>query len=76
MVTYPAPLAQARMVAAACPPATRHRGLARYLTDGEGSLRHHVGLFVDGEQLPRSEALATPLDDTSHVVVVQAFAGG
>lgn len=54
----------------------RHPNLRGYVLDELGRLRHHVAVFVDGDALPRRDALARPLTDTTRIHVLQALSGG
>lgn len=47
-----------------------------YVVDEQGTVRHHVVVFVDGAMIPRRQALAEPLSDGSVVSVMQALSGG
>lgn len=54
----------------------RHPQLRGYVLDELGRLRHHVAVFVDGDALPRRDALARPLAAQAQVHVMQALSGG
>lgn len=55
---------------------SRYPSLRGYVLDELGRLRHHVAVFVDGDALPRRDALARPLVDTTRIHVLQALSGG
>jgi len=55
----------------ACNP--RVRG---YVLDEQGALRHHVVIFVDGNQVRDRRALSDPVASGSEVYVMQALSGG
>ena len=50
--------------------------LQDYVMDGQGKIRQHIAVFVDGEMLQNRDDLAVPLDDRSEVFVMQALSGG
>jgi molybdopterin synthase sulfur carrier subunit len=54
----------------------RHPQVRGYVLDEQGRLRHHVTLFIDGEQLRARDRLDTPIADHSTVSVMQALSGG
>ncbi|HSP38387.1 MAG TPA: ubiquitin-like small modifier protein 1 [Frankiaceae bacterium] len=54
----------------------RHPRLCRRLRDETGSLRRHVNVYVDGENVRTGQGLATPLDPDSEVQVLPSVAGG
>lgn len=54
----------------------RHRGLAAYLIEEDGSLRKHVNIFVDGDPVRDRDALTDALAPTSRVHILQALSGG
>jgi len=53
-----------------------HPGLRGYVLDELGRLRHHLAVFVDGQALPRREALSRPLAADAQVHLMQALSGG
>lgn len=53
-----------------------HPGLRGYVLDEQGSVRHHVAVFVDGRSLRDKHDLSQSLDAHSEVHVVQALSGG
>ena len=46
-----------------------------YILDEQGTLRKHVTVFVDGEQV-RNRALSSPISDGAELYVMQALSGG
>ncbi|PYQ48389.1 MAG: molybdopterin synthase sulfur carrier subunit [Acidobacteria bacterium] len=54
----------------------RHRGLRDRLLDGSGSLRRHVRIFVNDEDVRALQDAATPLREGDRVAIVPAIAGG
>lgn len=54
----------------------RHPSLRGYVLDEQGSVRHHVAIFVDGTSLGRKNSLNQPLGAHSEVHVLQALSGG
>lgn len=54
----------------------QHPRLCRRLRDETGSLRRHVNVFVDGENIRTGAGLATPLGGDAHVQVLPSVAGG
>ena len=55
---------------------SRHPTLRGYVLDELGQLRHHVAVFVDGNALPRRDALSRPLAEHAQVHILQALSGG
>jgi len=47
-----------------------------YVLDEQGRLRKHVCIFLDGERLAHSVALAATLQPQSEIYVMQALSGG
>src|SRR5712691_5076692 len=54
----------------------RHHGLRDRLLDGSGSLRRHVRIFVNDEDVRALQEAATPLREGDRVAIVPAIAGG
>jgi len=54
----------------------QHPGLAGYLVDEHGSLRHHVNVFIDGEMVRDRLRLTDTLTPAATVYVMQALSGG
>jgi hypothetical protein len=50
-----------------------HPGLEHYILDDQGRLRKHVIIFIDNI---RTRALATAVEETSEIYVLQALSGG
>lgn len=50
-------------------------GLRQHLFDGDGDLREHLQLFVDGQRVRSTDGLLA-LEDGAEVDVVQAVSGG
>jgi sulfur-carrier protein len=50
--------------------------LRGYLLDDQGSLRHHVAVFVDGNRIRDTAKLSDAVAQRSEVCVVQALSGG
>ena len=50
--------------------------LSRRLRDETGTLRRHVNVFVDGEDVRRGEGLGTPVRPGAVVHVLPSVAGG
>lgn len=50
--------------------------LRTYVLDDQGALRHHMNVFVDGEQIADRERLSDPVRPASEVYVMQALSGG
>ena len=50
--------------------------LRTYVLDDQGALRHHMVVFVDGNQIEDREHLSDPVRPTSEVYVMQALSGG
>ncbi len=74
----------------ACPPATvvgatvrealdayfgENPAVRGYVLDEQGTLRKHVTVFVDGEQM-RNRELTSPIGEDAEVYVMQALSGG
>jgi molybdopterin synthase sulfur carrier subunit len=54
----------------------RHPRLCRRLRDETGTLRRHVNIYVDGENIRSGAGLATPLPAQAEVQVLPSVAGG
>jgi molybdopterin converting factor small subunit len=50
--------------------------LRGYVLDEQGSLRRHMVVFVDGQQIQDPEKLSDPVPDGAEVYVMQALSGG
>lgn len=50
--------------------------LRGYVLDDQGTLRHHMMVFVDGEPISDRRDLSDPVRDASEVYVMQALSGG
>lgn len=50
--------------------------LRGYVVDETGALRHHMLVFVDGQQIGDRERLTDAVRPTSEVYVMQALSGG
>jgi molybdopterin synthase sulfur carrier subunit len=50
--------------------------LRGYVLDDQGRLRHHVVVFVDGQQIRDRVTLADPVAADAEVAVMQALSGG
>lgn len=53
-----------------------HPNLRGYVVDEQGTVRHHVAIFVDGTALRRKNNLDQPLGANAEVHVLQALSGG
>lgn len=53
-----------------------HPQLRGYVMDEHGRLRHHVAVFIDGQNLGDKSQLHIPLDEDSEVYLLQALSGG
>ena len=53
-----------------------HPQLKSYVLDDQLRLRRHIAIFVDGEQLRGSAALAREVGPHTEVFVFQALSGG
>jgi hypothetical protein len=53
-----------------------HPNLRSYVLDEQGSVRHHVAIFVDGTALRRKNNIEQPLGENAEVHVLQALSGG
>ena len=51
-------------------------GIATYIVDERGTLRKHVIIFIDGEQIMDRTHLQDPVSEASQVYVFQALSGG
>lgn len=54
----------------------RTPGLRSYLLDDQGHVRHHICIFVDGEQIHDRRGLTDPVRPDSEIWVMQALSGG
>jgi sulfur carrier protein ThiS len=50
--------------------------LRGYVLDDQGTLRHHMMVFVDGEPIADRGRLSDPVRAASEVYVMQALSGG
>ncbi|HEV3167595.1 MAG TPA: MoaD/ThiS family protein [Isosphaeraceae bacterium] len=52
-------------------------GQARgYVLDDQGSLRKHMNIFINGEQIKDRDRLSDPVPEDADVYVFQALSGG
>lgn len=54
----------------------RHGGVVDRVMDERGELRRHVNVFVDGDDVRFLAGLATPVAESSTVVIFPAVSGG
>ena len=54
----------------------RHGELRDRLSDGDGSLRRFVNVYVDGEDIRFTDGLETTVADGNEVQILPAVAGG
>ena len=47
-----------------------------YILDDQGSLRHHMMIFVNGAQIHDRARLSDPVPEDGEVFVIQALSGG
>jgi hypothetical protein len=47
-----------------------------YVLDEHGSVRHHMNVFVDGEQIRDRIALSDAVGPDAEIYVIQALSGG
>jgi molybdopterin converting factor small subunit len=50
--------------------------LRTYVLDDQGALRHHMNVFIDGEQIADRDRLSDPVRPASEIYVMQALSGG
>jgi molybdopterin synthase sulfur carrier subunit len=50
--------------------------LRGYIVDEQGSLRRHMSVFVDGQQIVDRDRLSDPVRTASEIYVMQALSGG
>ncbi len=50
--------------------------LRGYVLDDQGTMRHHMMVFVDGEPITDRAQLSDPVRPASEVYVMQALSGG
>ena len=55
---------------------TRHPTLRGYVLDEQGTVRHHVAIFIDGQVLRDKADLGVPLAPAAEVYLMQALSGG
>ena len=55
---------------------TANPRLRGYVLDDQGTLRHHMMVFIDGEPITDRRDLSDPVRATSEVYVMQALSGG
>ena len=56
--------------------AAEHPVFGRRVRDETGTLRRHVNVYVDGEEVRRLAGLSTPVPAGAEVMVMQSVAGG
>jgi hypothetical protein len=49
---------------------------AGYVLDDQSALRHHMVIFVDGEQIRDRAHLSDPVNSDTEIYVMQALSGG
>lgn len=54
----------------------RHPKVRSYVVDEQGKLRHHVVVFIDGQQLRDRGGLSENVSSSSEIYVMQALSGG
>jgi sulfur-carrier protein len=54
----------------------RFEELRERISDGDGTLRRFVNVYVEGEDIRFLEGLATPVEDDDEVTILPAVAGG
>ena len=54
----------------------RHEELRTRISDGDGSLRRFVNVYLAGEDIRFLDGLATPVADGSELTILPAVAGG
>ena len=54
----------------------RHPAVRGYVLDEQGAVRHHVVVFVDGQQIADRARPDEPVADTASIHVMQALSGG
>ncbi len=50
--------------------------LRGYIVDEQGSLRRHMSIFIDGQQIVDRDRLSDPVRAASEIYVMQALSGG
>jgi sulfur-carrier protein len=50
--------------------------LRGYVLDDQGALRHHMVIFVDGDQIDDRVGLGDPVGSDAEIYVMQALSGG
>ncbi len=50
--------------------------LRGYVLDDQGTMRHHMMVFVDGEPIADRAKLSDPVRPASEIYVMQALSGG
>jgi len=53
-----------------------HPRVRSYILDDQGALRHHMSIFVDGEQVRDRTGLSDPVRPDAEIYVMQALSGG
>jgi sulfur-carrier protein len=54
----------------------RFEGLGDRISDGDGSLRRFVNVYLGGEDIRFLDGLDTPVDDGAELTILPAVAGG
>ena len=55
---------------------TRFPGLKAELCEGDGRIRHHINVYVNGEEIRSLQEEETSLKDGDEVAFIPAMAGG
>ena len=53
-----------------------HPRMRGYVLDDRGALRHHMAIFVDGQQVKDRDELSDPVPPDGEIHVIQALSGG
>lgn len=53
-----------------------HGRVRSYVLDEHGALRHHVVVFLDGQQVRDRKGLTDPVPASGQIFVMQALSGG
>ena len=51
-------------------------GLKEQLCEGNGHIKHHINVFVNGQEIRSLQGERTPLHDDDEVAFIPAIAGG
>ena len=55
---------------------SHHPAVRSYVLDNQGTVRHHVAIFINQSLIQDRHQLSDPVSPTDSILVVQALSGG